>query len=631
MNDPRSAHTAVPATMQLTIALAGNPNVGKSTVFNALTGLRQHTGNWSGKTVENAEGQLRAAHLPPTFANCRVTLADLPGIYSLSPRSAEEQTAREYLLSGKAQAVIVVCDACALSRGLHLVLQILEVTSRCVVCCNLMDEAAHRGIRVDCERLSASLGIPVIPTDARQGQGLDFLVHTALDMALSPTPPSLDCPWECSPSGRVAYARELCQNCVHSTPLSADTRGRLLDRLLTGRRTAFAVMALGLAALFWITLKAANVPGTFLSSLFDRFEPILLTALQAIHFPEPVTQALVFGVYRVTTWVVSVMLPPMAIFFPLFTLLEDAGFLPRIAFNLDRAFCACRACGKQALTTCMGFGCNAVGVTGCRIIDSPRERLIAILTNSFIPCNGRFPTPVTLITLFFAGTGLFSSVQAAIFLFALILLSFLVSLGVSRLLSATLLRGLPSSFTLELPPYRRPQVFRVLVRSLLDRTLFVLGRAVSAAAPAGLVIWLLANISLHGTTLLAHLSAFLDPFGRFLGMDGVIILAFLLALPANEIMLPITLMGYLSQATLAEPGNISVIGQILRQNGWTTLTAVCTMLFSLFHWPCATTLLTIHKETGSWKYTVLGALLPTVVGMFVCAAVAAVGRALGLG
>ncbi|MBR6747876.1 MAG: ferrous iron transporter B [Clostridia bacterium] len=620
---PEAFPGSLPYKRSCTIALAGNPNVGKSTVFNALTGLHQHTGNWAGKTVENAEGQLR-------IGDCTITLADLPGVYSLTPRSAEERAAREYLLSGRADAVIVVCDATALSRGIHLVLQILELTNRCVVCCNLMDEAEYRGIHVDCPALSAALGVPVIPADARRGRGLSALIEAALTAAFANSAPSITPFWESTPTGRVKCARELCRNCVRQEDRGEAWRRRL-DRLLTGRLTAFPLMALGLALIFWITIRAANVPSSYLNALFNRIEPHLLTFLQAIRIPSPVTQALVYGVWRVTAWVVSVMLPPMAVFFPLFTLAEDAGLLPRIAFNLDRAFSCCRACGKQALTTCMGFGCNAVGVTGCRIIDSPRERLIALLTNSFVPCNGRFPTLIALISLFFAGTGLFSSVQSAVILFALILLSLFMTLAISRLLSATLLRGLPSSFTLELPPYRRPQVLRVLLRSLLDRTVFVLGRAISAAAPAGLTLWLLGNIPAGDTTLLTRIAGFLDPVGHFLGMDGVIMLAFILSLPANEIMLPIALMGYLSQSTISELGSLDVLGQLLRANGWTSLTALCTMFFSLFHWPCATTLLTIRRETGSWRYTALAALLPTAVGVILCTLTASVGRMLGLG
>ena len=263
--------------------------------------------------------------------------------------------------------------------------------------------------------------------------------------------------------------------------------------------------------------------------------------------PEWLHGVLVLGVYRVLAWVVSVMLPPMAIFFPLFTLLEDLGYLPRVAFNLDHQFKKCGSCGKQALTMCMGFGCNAAGVTGARIIDSPRERLIAILTNNFVPCNGRFPTIIAIISMFFIGavTLPFQSALSALMLTGVIVLGVFMTFAVSRLLSGTLLKGVPSSFALELPPYRRPQIGKVIVRSIFDRTLFVLGRAIAVAAPAGLIIWVMANVSVGGASLLSHCAGFLDPFARLLGMDGIILMAFILGFPANEIVVPIMIMAYI--------------------------------------------------------------------------------------
>ena len=295
-------------------------------------------------------------------------------------------------------------------------------------------------------------------------------------------------------------------------------------------------MLLGLFAVLYLTMAGANVPSALLSEALSAFEGTLAAACAAIGMAPWLEGALVTGMYRTLAWVVSVMLPPMAIFFPLFTLLEDLGYLPRVAFNLDNRFRRCAACGKQALTMCMGLGCNAAGVIGCRIIDSPRERLIAILTNAFVPCNGRFPMLTAVIAMFFAGAA--GSLGAALLLAAAIVLSVAATFAASRLLSRTLLRGVPSSFTLELPPYRRPQVGRVLVRSVFDRTLFVLARAASVAAPAGLLIYALANIAPGGVTLLARLSGALDPLGRLLGLDGVILMAFLLGLPANEIVIP---------------------------------------------------------------------------------------------
>lgn len=322
----------------------------------------------------------------------------------------------------------------------------------------------------------------------------------------------------------------------------------------------------------------------------------------------------------------------MAIFFPMFALLEDFGYLPRVAFNLDRCFKRCHACGKQALTMCMGFGCNAAGVVGCRIIDSPRERLIAILTNNFVPCNGRLPVLISIITMFFVSSlnGWQSSLLCALLLSGMILMGVVMTLLISKLLSMTILKGIPSSFTLELPPYRKPQVGKVIVRSMLDKTLFVLGRAVLFAVPAGFVLWLMTNITVGGVSLLIHCASFLDPFARVLGMDGVILLAFILGLPANEIVMPIILMAYLAKGSLTKMDDILAIRGILTANGWTWVTAVSTMLFSLFHWPCSTTCMTIKKETQSFKWMAVGIAVPTLVGIIVCGGFQLFVRILGI-
>ena len=387
-------------------------------------------------------------------------------------------------------------------------------------------------------------------------------------------------------------------------------------------------MLLLLAAVFWLTITGANYPSQLLSRGLFGLQEYLAQGLRYLGAPGWLESLLVDGVYRTLAWVVSVMLPPMAIFFPLFTLLEDLGYLPRVAFNLDKYFKKCCACGKQALTMCMGFGCNAAGIVGCRIIDSPRERLIAMLTNSFVPCNGRFPTLIAILTMFFigTGTGLFPSAACALLLTGVILLGIGMTFLSSKLLSMTVLKGIPSSFTLELPPYRRPQIGKTIVRSIFDRTLFVLGRAVSVAAPAGLVIWLMANVTLGGESLLAVCSGFLDPLGRFLGMDGVILLAFILGFPANEIVVPILLMAYMSTGTLMDYESLDALRAVLVQNGWNWVTAVCVMLFSLFHWPCSTTCITIYKETKSWKWTIAAVILPTMAGVIFCAVFANLAR-----
>lgn len=611
------------------IALAGNPNVGKSTLFNAMTGLHQHTGNWTGKTVACAEGQLR-------HAGRKYRLIDLPGTYSMTPHAGEEEIARDALVGGRVDAVGVVCDAGALERNLILVLQIMQSVDRPIaLILNLQREARRRGVKVSAEGLEKELGIPVVPVEAREGEGTSNVAavladlcegkDTQKDRLLMPHGPPV------APELLARMASDITARVSQRERAAGEVRDRKLDRLLTGRLTAFPVMLCLLAVVFWITLVGANGLSDHLMSLFSWLEGLLLSTMNGIGAPAWLTSALILGVFRTVGWVVSVMLPPMAIFFPLFTLLEDLGYLPRIAFNLDRGFCCCHSCGKQALTMCMGLGCNAVGVTGCRIIDSPRERRIAMLTNSMIPCNGRFPTWLALVGLFMvSGGGMGASLSSALIIVFGIVLCVAVTLLTSRLLSATLLRGTPSSFVLELPPYRMPQVGRVILRSVLDRTLLVLGRALVVAAPAGLALWLMANIRVEEATLLVMLSAFFDPLGRVLGMDGAILLAFILSLPANEIFLPIVLMIYRGGAVLEPLGNLQGVRDILVANGWNVSTAVCVMLFLLFHWPCATTLLSIKKEGGGWRWAMLGAIIPTMVGALLCLIVTGIARLCGI-
>ena len=601
------------------IALVGNPNVGKSTVFNALTKLHQHTGNWPGKTVSTAKGIF-------TYHNQTYTLVDLPGAYSLHPGSAEEEVTRDYLLSGEADVTLVVADATCLERNLALALQILEISWPVVVCVNLLDEAAKKGIQVDLPALAQELHCPVIGTAARRSAGLESL-RQALEAAFQ-TPaerPELSgcaqCPGsrECRAAALMAQAADIAARTVSKDDEATQRRDRTLDRLLTSRGTGIPVMLLLLALVLWLTMVGANVPSELLSKLLMGWQEPLRGVLRTLGAPWWLEGALVDGMYRTVAWVVSVMLPPMAIFFPLFTLLEDAGYLPRVAFNLDHFFQRSGAHGRQALSMCMGLGCNACGVMGCRIIQSPRERLIAILTNAFMPCNGRLPTLIALISMFFvSGTGLAGSFLSAAMLMGTIVLAVAMTLWSSRLLAGTVLKGEPSSFSLELPPYRTPQVGQVLVRSILDRTLFVLGRAVVVAAPAGLLIWAAANITIGGQSILLHLAGLLQPLGALMGLDGIILLAFFLGFPANEIVVPCILMGYLSTGALTDYGSLAELHSLLASHGWTTATALSALLFTLFHFPCGTTCLTIWRETRSAKWTALAVALPTLIGIGLC-------------
>ena len=609
---------------RLHIALAGNPNTGKSTVFNALTGLKQHTGNWSGKTVGNAVGYF-------SLNDWQVELYDLPGIYSLFSESAEERAAKEHICYGKPDVVVVVLDATCLERNLPLGLQVMELTKNVVFCLNLTDEAEKKGISVDTHLLQELTGVPVIPMAAREGIGLTELKRTLLGIAEGHRrihPKGID--WSFAPVLEEEYlsaefqekrslafqerAREICEKAVQKRERRDDLTEKL-DHILLSPKTGIPLMLFLLGGIFWLTVAGANVPSDFLMQTMRHWGELLRNGLVSLGAPFWLESLLMDGVYLTVTWVTAVMLPPMAIFFPLFTLLEDFGLLPRIAFNLDGLFQKAGAHGKQALTACMGFGCNAAGVTACRIIESPRERLIAILTNSFIPCNGRFPTLILLAGFFFAKG---DPLAAGVFVFLFILLSVTMMLLLSFFLSRTILKGMPSAFVLELPPYRRPQVGQVLVRSVLDRTIFVLGRAVTVAIPAGAVIWFCQNVTIGGHSLLYGLTLLLEPLGSLMGLSGVILAAFLLGIPANEIVIPILLMVYSQSGMLVEAEGMAQAGEILRANGWTALTAVCTILFSLNHFPCATTLLTIKKETGSWFWTGVSFLLPTATGVLLC-------------
>ncbi|MDU5249394.1 ferrous iron transport protein B [Clostridium perfringens] len=669
------------------VALAGNPNVGKSTVFNALTGLNQHTGNWPGKTVAKAEGYYE-------FKDSTIKIVDLPGTYSLLSNSEEEEIARDYICFNDPDIVVVVADATSLERNLNLFIQISEITDKAILCVNLTDEAEKRNIKIDLDLLSKELNSTIVSSSARNGVGIEELkesifreitlkdskknainydspiekaieeIEIILDEALEV--PKRKKRWialrilegntsilkslynkyniqekyinmitkikaELNKNYKdqsvediiiktiIKEAERIGNKVVKGGEEYTDTQ-RKIDKILVSKSTGIPIMIMTLLVVLWITITLANYPSEMLANMFAHGEIYIRDFFSGLNLPSWISGILIDGIYVTLAWVISVMLPPMAIFFPMFTLLEDLGYLPRIAFNLDKCFKKCCACGKQALTMCMGLGCNAAGIIGCRIINSPRERIIAILTNAFMPCNGRFPMLISIAAIFIGGisVGIKESFISAITVTVVIILGVLMTLLVSKILSKTILKGMPSNFILELPPYRKPQVGKVIVRSIFDRTLYVLGRAIAIAAPAGAVIWIFSNIMIGDSSILTICADYLSPLANAIGVDGYILMAFILGLPANEIVMPIIIMSYLRATTMLELDNLYELKELLVANGWTILTAINVMILCLMHYPCGTTLWTIKQETKSFKWTALSFLIPTVAGIVIC-------------
>ena len=589
------------------IALLGNPNVGKTTLFNALTGLHNHTGNWPGKTVSNSEGKLK-------ISNKNYTIVDLPGIYSLNPYSEEEIVAKDFIEKTNIDLIIIVVDATSLERNLNLVLETKNIKNNIIVCLNLLDEAKKKKIDININKLKQELNLPVIGIVARKKQGIKKLLNK-IENYTNTNNKSLYI------KDTEQKAKNIFNKCVTINNKNYNEKTIKIDKIVTSKKYGIPIMLLIIGLIFWITIIGANYPTELLSKLTSILYNKLFITLNNLKINKILIDFLLNGIYKVVAWVISVMLPPMAIFFPIFTLLEDLGYLPRIAFNTDKIFKKCGSNGKQSLTMCMGYGCNACGVIGCRIIPSSKEKLSAILTNVFTPCNGRFPTLIAITSIFLTSkikNKFLESITSALMLLLIIIFSIIITLIVSKILSITILKGKKSSFTLELPPYRKPKIIDTIIRSILDRTIFVLGRAICISVPAGIIIWLGANININGLPILNYLTNIFNPLGKIMGLDGAILLAFLFGLPANEIVIPILLMIYTGNNTLTDYTSLTELKTLLLSNNWNIITAISFLIATICHFPCGTTIMTIKKETQSLKWTIYSILIPTIIGIIIC-------------
>lgn len=626
------------------IILVGNPNVGKSSLFNAFTSLNEHTGNWTGKTVEQAMGSFE-------YGEVKYTLVDLPGTYSLFYESEEEKVTRDYIVKGKYDATILVADASSLERSMELLLEVLDVTKEVILVLNLWDEVKKRKLSIDVEKLQEIFQIPVIPFSVKEGLGFarlkdcmrsvcpssyqvkhslkiaSYLQHrmkknylnaflSLEELAYHPLYSSFISKMDIIASYH-REAEDICSKVIDRREEKESRIDFILNCLFANPFSAVFVLFLFLFIILFLTISFSNLPSDMLFQFFSFLEKPLYSFLSFL--PSSLVDFLVLGGYRTLYFVISVMMPPMMIFFPLFSLLEEIGFLPRIAFQLDKPFCKCGSSGKQCLTMCMGLGCNAVGVTGARIMETKKMKVLSILTNSLMPCNGRFPMILTMISLFLVKkSGLQGNVLSAVILTLVLCFALIISLLATKFLNHFILKGEEPIFIFELPHFRIPKITKTIILSWKEKAFHILKRAMVVAFPAGLVFYLFTHVYIGDSSLFQASIHFLNPVGHFLGIDGAIILAFLFGFPANEIVLPILFLAYSGGNVLEEIASLEELRMMLIQHGWSLVTVLCFLALSICHFPCATTMLTIKKETQSFFYTLIAFVLPSLIGIVLC-------------
>lgn len=649
------------------ILLSGNPNVGKTSIFRLLTGIHHQIKNLTGKSISAQMGRIKN--------NKEYVIVDLPGIYSLLGSTDEEILVRDTILFDNTHKNIIVIDSCFLEKNLNLVFQILEMNKNVLLCLNFIDELNNKKIEINTEKLSELLDVPVIMCSAKNNIGINDLIKSfdieknssyflnyggKIESLLNDFIPliGLDAIYDInkrfvalkllegdksivksiySRYGIDILSKEVneflrninfeeirkevaiiinneCKTVASKTIkyLNQDINenSKKIDKIITSKKWGIILSLLSFFLVFYLTIVLSNYPSRFLNIFFNFIENKLYDIFIYLKVTKYIYEPLIFGIFRIIGKIISTMLPPMAIFFTLFSLGEESGLLPRIVFNCDKIFKCCKSHGKQALTMCMGFCCNAYGVIGSKVIDSPRDKLVAILTNNFIPCSGRISLLISIISIFFIKET--NNFYISLILVGFILFGIFISLFITKILATTVLKNINSHFTLELPPYRKPNIKSVIYRSFIDKTLFILIKAIKVSLPAGIIIWLFANININEISLLNHISHFLNPFAELLGLDGFILFAFILALPANEIVLVIILMGYLSSGIMITiPTNITELKEILVNNGWDTIKALNVCLFSIMNCPCLTTFLTIKKEVGV-KWSILAFLISLI-------------------